>query len=247
MSDERVSGSSNPPPEAGGQVRTPTNPPERGGVMGGVGQVQQPGPGNNGYITQQEAQRLIEQAVEQATRRAQSLTDKAESRISRTIQERLQSLDEMFDGLRRSGERIPEDVVEHAKRDITTRTILEEAEAERIAASEQDTTAYVNRRAQAIFNEVGVVVDQSDPEAEMVDQSSPEKFLITLAQAAEAKAQRMGAQPQPQAQSGGDRYEQQPGGAARAPAIGAGGVRANPIQNVVQPDELFRMAFNKRR
>jgi hypothetical protein len=80
-------------------------------------------------------------------------------------------------------------------------------------------------------------VEEADPEAKGIDQSSPERFLQTLEAALIAKASRIGKQ-QPAVQ------EPNP---AAIPALGSTGVQVNPISKINDPAELLRIGLGGRK
>ena len=221
-----------------------------------AGQPSQVTPEGSGYLTMEQVRLLVEQKVGEALQRAQagaqSYADKMENRVSA----RLRDLDAKMGEMRAAGVDVPAALRDQER----NRIIQEELQssggtdggqgAHPGAAGRPDPlTVYVNTRANEIYQEYGVVVEETDPEAGMIEQDSPEKFLASLQRAVEAKRNRVG-QPSPPAplpmQGEGGGAVSTPQAAARMPVLGSGGARANPISEITDPGELLRLALSKR-
>ena len=142
-------------------------------------------------------------------RQTQSLTDKATSRIDKQIQERLQSINNAIKIQREAGvkitpqqelairQRVYDDVLSNPE----SSTNPSEPVAQQQPLGEREimaraAAAVINRLTQKIFDDTGVEVNVDDPEAEMIDQTTPESFIESVRKAAEKKAQRVSTPPQ---------------------------------------------------
>jgi hypothetical protein len=173
------------------------------------------------YITREEAQRLAEAAAEAAFRKAQGLNDKNAARINARMDEMLKSYTAI------TGKAPSQDEQARAR-----------AEAERQVTSQPIPTPalneeQVNAKAAELYRTAGVSVDEDDPEAKTVDMSSPEKFLITLQAALDAKRARVQAPTR--------------NPVTAAPILGTGGGASNPIRNINDPTELLKIGFGSKR
>ena len=153
----------------------------------------------NEYLTRQEAQSLKEDIL----RQTQSLTDKAASRIDKAISEKLQSVNETIKLQREAGveitpqqeiairQRVYDDVLSKPDQSVNPQAVAQQKPVNEREIAAQAAAAVIDRMAQKIFDSTGVEVNKDDPEAEMIDQSSPEEFLDSLRKAAEKKAARV--------------------------------------------------------
>lgn len=158
------------------------------------------------YLTRKEAQRLRQEITDEVLRQTQSLTDKAASRIDKKLQDELKKIGDVIKLQRQAGIDItPEQ--ERAMRQTAYDTVfsqLSESEPDHppaqktpsVPPGEDDrairaVAAAMNELTDDIYKEVGVMVEQNDPEVELIDQSSPSAFLKSLRKAAEKKAQRI--------------------------------------------------------
>ena len=158
------------------------------------------------YLTRAEAQRLRQEITDEVLRQTQSLTDKAASRIDKKLQDELKKIGDVIKLQRQAGIEItPEQ--ERAMRQTAYDTVFSQlSDSEPDHPKGQNTpsapvgedekamravAAAMNDLTDDIYKEVGVVVEQNDPEVELIDQSSPAAFLKSLRKAAEKKAQRI--------------------------------------------------------
>lgn len=182
------------------------------------------------YIRMEDAQKLIKEAVDIAVRQAQSLTDKSAHRLNTQISEVKNTLS----SLQSSGLPVPADTLA-AMREITNSLDVggeavqdeQKQEPDDIGPTEEEEAA-VNRAAREIFQKLGVVVNLDDPEAKMIDYSTPEAFLESLPTAAAAKASRINSD------------------MPRPPMMGRGGV-SNPIESLRKPGDLYAIALGEKR
>ncbi len=197
------------------------------------------------YITMTDAEKIIEQVVEKALRRVQSLTDRTESRLKSEIESRQKAIDQALNELRSAGMTIPESAERGAKERVVQEALLQASGKQETAvpnAPSPEIVNYVNARADQMFREAGVTVEENDPEASGIDFTSPESFLTTLKAAVQMKSERMKGtgQVQPPAQE-----QAQVNPAARMPSLTGGGMRANPMDQITDPTELIRMGLRK--
>lgn len=193
------------------------------------------------YLTRKEAETLMreiaDQAADGAYRRAQSLIDKTDNRLTKQVQDRFEQLKTARAQMAAAGQPVSDEAFDD----------LLEAERLKILSSvgdqgippaagiEQREVDAINREAQRIMEELGVEVEEEDPEAEYINfQSTPEVFLETLKVAAKMKAKRLtdsGEKVEPVAPE------------ARIPSLGASGKQSNPIADITDPDTLIQMGL----
>ena len=204
--------------------------PLNGGSEQGPGADAAAGTGE--FIRMTDAQKLINEAVTTAVRQAQSLTDKSAYRLNQQLAEVKNTLS----SLQSAGTPVPADTLA-AMRDITNSLDVsggayqseQPKGPEAIDNAPEVEEAEVNRAAMEIFKSAGVVVNLDDPEAKMIDYSTPEEFLKTLPLAAASKANRMKADQ------------------ARPPMMLGRGGSPNPIDQISKPGDLYAIALGERR
>lgn len=170
------------------------------------------------YITRDEAQRLAEAAADAAFRKAQGLTDKTASRLEKQVQDRLAEIEKFVGPL-----------TEEQKAKMANSLTQQEAApatnpqaATPVAVMDQ---AEIDRRTSEIYQKHGLELEDTDPEARLVDGvKSPEAWLAALETATAQKAARLKTPAQ-----------------ARVAAFG-GGAAANPVMTTNDPDQLWKLA-----
>ena len=195
------------------------------------------------FIRASDAQRMIEEAVERALRQSQSMTDKASARLTQQFNE----LKGTIEQLKASGSQVPAETLEAMR--ALSHSLGEPAASNggnggqaAGAGGEEEGGADIDAQAAKIYQESGVIVYRNDPEAGMIDHSSPERFLETLTAAAKAKAVREHGGEKPPA----ERQEDTQGERGQLPMIGRGS-QSNPISDVRDPKELYSIALGARR
>lgn len=175
-------------------------------------------------------------------RQIQSLTDKAESRITKQVSEQLGQLDTQYADLKAAGIPVTDEMLQNAKAKVVQDSLAVQASEAGDGAepgtipTDDPVNSFINARTQQLYQEYGLVVELDDPEAKAIDQSDPWKFLNTLEVQLQAKRERVGPEPEKVANP-----------AATMPALGTGGSLANPISNITDPTELLTRAVDKRR
>jgi len=153
------------------------------------------------FLTREEAERWKEDIL----RQAQSLTDKAASKTDKKLREELKKLDDVLKIQRENGIDIPPQKERELRRDIydnvmkeTTQelpgqlnTVIPNQGIENLPPEAVARAAVLDELTQDVFKEVGVVLEPNDPEASMVDQTSPAAFLKSVRAAVEKKKQRV--------------------------------------------------------
>jgi hypothetical protein len=220
------------------------------------GQEQAPGKQPE-YITREEATRLAQQAAEEAYRKAQGLFDKGRDGILKKVQSDLQALTKSLELQKQAGFQITPDQESALRNQVIQRALSEpEAPAPPQPSSNQPAQAGTQgaedngaphneyeAAAFALFDSTGILIEQTDPEAAQLDNSSGPAWLTSVAKAIEAKRTRLASPPQPpQQQAAVQTTAQQP--PARTPTnAGSYGAPVNPIANINDPQELLRMAL----
>lgn len=145
------------------------------------------------YITLDEAKSMFQEAENKAFQRAQSLMDKADSRISRKVQERLSSIQQMLDTLKAQGIDVPPDKAQALKNDAIEKAYTDTAPddpqvSEQAPAQEPEQEGGavdpVTAIAWKMMKEAGVWIDESNP---MLDRGSEMAFLNSVDAAIKAK------------------------------------------------------------
>ena len=207
------------------------------------------------YITTQELDERLGKGLDErlssfedtVARQIQSLSDKAESRITKQVKDQLGQLDTQYQELKAAGIPVTDEMLQNAKAKVVHESLSAQGVLAAAAAAEggdgkeavpsgDPINEFINARTQQLYQEYGLVIEQSDEESKAIDQSDPWKFLNTLEVQLQAKKERVGDVPENVANP-----------AATMPALGTGGGIANPISNITDPDELLKMAVNKRR
>lgn len=231
-----------------GQLQNNASNQQTGGQPASGGA--QPG-GEPKYITMEQAQALITQAREETIRQAQSLTDKAESRIQKTVAERFKSVEDAYKILN-NGQDMPAEQKEAARQKVIAQVLSEQpsnqqpggqggqpgANGQQMDPDMQAELEYTDRFTTDLYEEYGLSLEEEDPEVKNLNFSSPGAFRKSLRPALEAKKVRLAA-------GGGQQTNQQqtqtkPGG--QLPINTTGMNAGNPIANINDPDALFKMA-----
>ena len=190
-------------------------------------QAQQPGAAGAetpAYITRQEAETLAQQAAEAVWRKAQGYADKSSSRLEQRVKELQGLLGPLTNEQRAQLEKTL------TQPDGSQQAAGATPDAAGPAGGGQQATAeQVNAEAERIYREAGVALEENDPEAKLVDQSSPDRFLATLREATATKAKRVNGSP------------------ARMPFLGAGGKAGGTLQGIQDSDRLWKEASEKHR
>ena len=191
-------------------------------------------------LTKEEVLQLIEKTREdvmtEAERWMQSQFDKRDNRLEKrieAIQEQAKTL-----GLSNDDPAVQQKIMDERRRaldeafDAKGNTGQPKAQQD---APANPLDGYVRARQQQIFTELGEMVTDNDPEAQSIQRDSLENFLYTYRKAVEAKKQRR------------DQETRTPGSPeSRMGSLGSGGIPGNPIAEIRDPHELFKIAFGKR-
>lgn len=181
---------------AGEESQTASQPPAEGSGNVESGKGAQPE-----FLTREEAERLKEDIL----RQTQSLTDKAASRMDKRLAEELKKIDDVVKIQRESGITITPQQESDLRRTAYDKVLKETTQEPQgqlntvtpnpsIQTLPPEVVAQAqlaNEIAQDIFEELGVTVEDKDPEASMVDMSSPKAFVNSIRVAAEKKKQRV--------------------------------------------------------
>lgn len=163
------------------------------------------------YLTREEVQSLLDAQKDELLRQTQSLTDKASSRLDKKLRDELKKVDEVIALQKAAGLQITPvqesalraQVYDKALKELGTEEGSDSAPAAQQGfqddpsqAAQKAAAAVINGMAEEIYKKAGIMVMPDDPEASMVDQSSPVAFLTTLQQAVEKKKQRVQTAPE---------------------------------------------------
>jgi hypothetical protein len=180
------------------------------------GSIQQgAGNGQPKYATSDDLKSLRDEI----TRQMQSLTDKAENRITRQIREQIAQAQMVYDEVGKST--LPPDVQARLAQQA-----LEQLNSGGAAHAQSgvptDVIRATNMAAQALVEDAGIEFGPDDPEFSLVNLNAPDpkSYLASVRKAVAAKAQRL--QSNPTAQQAQPQQAQQGNPAARLPNVGAG-------------------------
>lgn len=160
------------------------------------------------YLTLKEAQRLLEEQKDEVLRQTQSLTDKASSRLDKKLRDELKKINDVISLQKEAGIPITPEQENAMRQKVYDKALQQFGEEEEPTTTAQEqpvdprqmaemaAAAVVSGMANDIYKEAGVTVKDNDPEAEMVDHSSPTAFLNSLRAAVEKKKQRVQTAPE---------------------------------------------------
>ncbi len=149
-------------------------------------------------ITRREVEILISRAFDISTRQAQSLTDKMDSRLRKELATRLAAVGQNAKLL---GIEMTPEVAENVRRKVIdeylTQPEIEQAPAEAQLQPGQQPVDPTDKAALDMMRKAGTYIEQIDPEAKTLDMTDPGAYLLSMAQAIEAKRQRLAKTSQP--------------------------------------------------
>jgi len=169
--------------------------------------------GNDGqpqFLTRQEADALIKDAVESAVQRAQSLTGKAENRLRKEFQAKKAQMASATKMLESRGVVITPEIKSQLEAGLLAETLAEEQDGEpgpgqpqrQVTGADQE-IADINRRAMEMMLFFFVVIEDNDEEVKLLSHKSPAAFLLSVAKAIEAKQARASLPPKAPTSAGG--------------------------------------------
>lgn len=201
MSDENGEGLFNPQGNAdqngNGSVapETPSQQPE------GNGEENQPK-----FVTED----ILNQKLEELSRKVQSSRDSALSTFDKRIKQRVEQVEKDIEAWRKAGVNITPEQEQQRRLEAMQQAMLDNSDADspsgqREPASSQqpqeDIVREVNAWAAQKVQQAGITLEQSDPEIVLLDQSSPEAFKQSFTQALYQKRVRTGETQGPPAQA----------------------------------------------
>lgn len=148
------------------------------------------------YVTRQQAQELAQQAAEEAYRKAQALIDKGASRLTKQVQERLASLENSWKLQADMGAPVAPETQERLRQRVIQDAFTAQEQAGAVGSGSQaqapglEGMDPITAEAYQMMQQAGVMIEQGDPEAAQIDQSSPFKFLRSVEAAIAAKKAR---------------------------------------------------------
>jgi len=178
------------------------------------------------YITREEVERLLKDAVEPFSRSIQSLRDKQTAQNA-NVKAKMDEMLKTYTAI--TGKAPGQDEQARAQAEAERQVLSQPAAKNAAVLTEEQ----VNAKTAELYRTAGVSVDEDDPEAKIVDMSSPEKFLATLQAALDAKRARVQAPTR--------------NPVTAAPILGTGGGASNPIRNITDPTELLKIGFGSKR
>lgn len=164
-----------------------------------------------------ELSKLTKNLSEENRRRIQSSSAAAESRIQKQVKAGLDNLNVTVKRLEAAGVQITPAHIQMMKDGIIEEALIDggvetkpgtagqnQPQGAGQGTNEQQVQQDLVRQiATQVYKEAGITVDNDDPEAEMVDWSSPIKFQISLTKAALKKKARVGTDPSLRTHGGG--------------------------------------------
>jgi len=195
------------------------------------------------FITLEEAQKLANQAAldaeERAFRRAQGLVSKADNRITEKVKQDLAALQSMITLQKSAGIEVSPQQEAQLRNQIIANAYsqgeqppphTEQQEKPNPEAPSSEAADPITAEAWRLMQAAGIMINDGDPEVEKLDQSSGYAFLQSIEAAIETKRQRIAS------------TSMQAPGRTPTGAGATGAHQANPIQDINDPDELFRIA-----
>lgn len=186
------------------------------------------------YVTTEQLRAELDRIKQESLSAAQSLIDKADNRLGK----RMQQLIDRRRELEAQGQQVSDAAFNKLLEEERLKVIAQGDQPDQVGAPEiPDEVAEVNRLAGKMLEDMGVSLEEDDPEAEYVKFDNPQVFLTTLKIAAELKQKRVGTE------------NQQINTHAEARVNLAGKQSAaNPIADITDPSTLLDMAWkNKKR
>lgn len=195
------------------------------------------------FITMEEAQRLAEQAAlnaeERAFRRAQGLVSKADNRITEKVKQDLAALQNMITLQKSAGIEVSPQQEAQLRNQIIANAYsqgeqppqnTEQQEKPNPATQPTESVDPITAEAWRLMEAAGIIINDEDPEVSTLNHTGGYAFLRSVEAAIETKRQRIAST-----------STQVPG---RTPtgAGATGAHQANPIQDITDPAELFRIA-----
>ena len=157
-------------------------------------------------LTPESVRKIAEEVAESKFRQAQGLIDKADSRITKKVQAELKSLEQTVAMQKAIGLEIPPEKVNQLQQQIIARAYTEPDASQPPAPSGMTPTQVnpqepgldpVTAAAYKLMQAKGMVIEDSDPEVAMIDQSDPYQFMISLDRAIDSKKARVAKATQP--------------------------------------------------
>jgi hypothetical protein len=213
-------------------------------------QTQKPEPGkltDESSLTKDQVLGWIDEASKKTLSQAQSLVDKADSRLTKKMKEELAPIDEVLANSNLSPEQksiVREKVISLSEK---TETSGQQAPGQGPAETGEKGVDPVTALGLELQQKAGVIIEEGDPELSMVKvKGTPGEYIESLQQAIAAKQVRVGTSEGAStegAQEPGEGGEDKAGGdpAARMPGLGTGGTKPNPIVNINDPKTLLEM------
>lgn len=185
---------------------------------------------------------IVKEQLSTYSREQQSQRDKMEARIRRETESRLAAVRNAF------GEVTPEQekAITNATRDqllnetpdTSNTTPAQGKEPEKKGQDQPSTNPLeiaVNNRVNALYEKMGLTLEDTDPEAQGIDNTDAFSFVSSVERALEAKKQRLEQSGQPQKPP-----------QTNVHTGGGGNTPVNPIANITDPNQLWEMAKKKR-
>ena len=195
------------------------------------------------FITLEQAQALANQAAldaeERAFRRAQGLVSKADNRITEKVKQDLAALQGMITLQKSAGIEVTPMQEAQLRNQIIANaysqgepplTHTEQPAEPKPEAPSSEAADPITAEAWRLMQAAGIIINDNDPETEKLDQSSGYAFLRSIEAAIEAKRQRITS------------TSMQAPGRTPTGAGATGAYQANPIQDITDPAELFKIA-----
>lgn len=201
------------------------------------------------YVTIEQAQQMVADAIQKAESKAQSLVAKSGNRLQAKVQESLKSLEATLKLQAEQGIEITP-AQQEAMRNRVVMEALSEAEEETPAAQAGQAGEPQPQNVQAgqidpitqaawdLMQERGVVIEPGDPELEMLDQSTPYKFLLSVEKAITTKETRL--------QSSSNEEPKTVPPQARIAGVGAGGSGASLLPDGTPAIERLDKYFSNK-
>jgi hypothetical protein len=206
------------------------------------------------YLTRAEVANLLKEQEDRFVSRTQGLLDSMGSSVQKRVQTGLQSLQKVIEDQKAAGIEITPQQ-EEALKQRTVMNVLSE-EPEEPEPSEPPTTSPgeaqpgeqkeapdpITQSAWDMMKDRGVEILDEDPEIEILDTSTPYKFLLSVDKAITAKETRLQNEPPP------EETEEKTGSPhGRIPGAGAGGSTGSLLPDGTPPLDRLNSYYKKKR
>jgi len=199
------------------------------------------------FVTRDEFTNAFKDFADQTRSWVKSGMDGAENRLQKEVEAGFKDLDAKVEQLKAAGINISEEQIEQRKQQIVNDVLNSQSQQAdtypgvELTPEQKAQADEVNKKIQGLYKEYGVELYPNDTEAKGLDAiHDPEVFVEVLEQRLLKKKERVGGGG---AAADTETLVQAP---TKNPAITGGGKSGNKIANIINSDELFKIAKRER-